>query len=595
MAPLPDLAAAPPGPSLRGCLRGSGWSAGAPPPGFNGGAKAPAPSPFRHAAVRDAPATLAAANAPSVAMGAAAAVVTALAVVASRRQRGVRGATRWAALRGFGPGAASRVVLRARRFEEAKPWKDEEADVEDDREDPQGYGGPDAGKAERKAALKLKRKKRRAIKRNPGRWNCKVCGNHNYEFREVCNFCNRRKGMTKTQLQEEYLSKGATLAQEPAPVFAPAREVFAASGELEEEVRRARETEPAEPSRGLRPARARVDDSEINVLEKARLVAEADWQDVRDDILLVDGMMGSDSFDGMLPRTFLKRVKNASVPTSIAEHIELHQLGKRRLRMLPRGITRPKDFSGSDPAHNGRMDSLDDGKVDTLGRMAAAVGDGFMRRRASSYCNGLRDQPGVFPLAERPEFAFIGASNVGKSSMLNALTRTQALAEARDEPGLTRSIAWYKPSRLPADILDLPGYGFARGADFGLPLADFVANRKALRGLYVLIDARCGLRPSDWRWLQQLGLGGPEKTFVLTKCDQVLPRRLGKIARVVLEDLKLIPRAQQRLIMVSSKQGQGMHDLRMQLCARSVELANRARRRHGKRYTDAAQLTRLAA
>jgi len=239
----------------------------------------------------------------------------------------------------------------------------------------------------------------------------------------------------------------------------------------------------------------------------------------------------------------------------------------------------PVHFSGSDPQHNGMRDSADDGNTSSIGRMANAVQKGFMRQRATAYISGLRGQPGVFPVAERPEVAFIGASNVGKSSLLNSLTRTMKLAEAADDPGVTRSINWYKCSRLPLDVIDLPGYGFAKGAEYGPLLADFVCNRKALRMLYVLIDARSGLSPLDWEFMKLLDSKGPEKVFVLTKTDLVRPKMLPKVATMVLEDLRCIPRASQRLVMVSAREGNGMHDLRQNMCERIVAWAKRMQQR----------------
>jgi len=309
-------------------------------------------------------------------------------------------------------------------------------------------------------------------------------------------------------------------------------------------------------------------DPGLDVLERARLAAEEGWQDERWDQL--GQTIDMDTYHSLLPRSFLNRRRHTSAPASIKEHIELHQLGKRTLRKWPKGEHRPKHFSGSDPAHNGMRDSADDGKTSTLGRLAVAVQRGFLRLRASSHPQGLRGRPGTFPLAERPEVAFIGCSNVGKSSLLNAVTRTMKLAEARDDPGVTRSINWYKCSRLPVDVIDLPGYGFAKGADYGSLLVDFVTTRKALRLLYVLIDARCGLRPRDWEWLQLLGDSGPEKCFVLTKSDLVTPKDLAKVATIVLQDLESVPRSSKRLLIISARNGTGMHDLRVHMASRAI-------------------------
>lgn len=418
-----------------------------------------------------------------------------------------------------------------------------------------------------------------------GDWMCRCCGNHNWAKRTECNKCGARKGMSKTQQEEERAIREAALAEGASPVFASANLV----------PEEAEDSQADSRASGVQQKRYRAkwEDAELNVLEKAQMEAEADWGDFPEDLLLDTEELNNHQWT---PRDkFIQRCKDAEPSMGIKEHVEKHQLGRRKLEKLPRGMHRPVVFSGSDPAHNGQRGSTDDGSEDQLGRMANAVAKGFMRQRASSYCNGIRAQPGVYPRAERPEFAFIGASNVGKSSLMNALTRTQKLAEARDEPGVTRNINWYKCSRLPADVVDLPGFGFARGADFGPTLADFVATRRSLQALYFLLDARYGLRPSDWKWLRWLGRDGPEKIFILTKCDLVLPKDLTKVATVVLKDLKKVPKASQRLIMVSAREGQGMHDLRMEMCARGVDLANRARRRAAKRKARLADQVSAAA
>ncbi|CAK0840790.1 unnamed protein product [Prorocentrum cordatum] len=315
----------------------------------------------------------------------------------------------------------------------------------------------------------------------------------------------------------------------------------------------------------------------MDLLERARLAAEEGWEE-----RLWQSGYGGHAVDyvAMVPEVYKGRVRDAHPKEAVKRHIEALRLGKRTKRRLPKGpngqaIQRPKHFSGSDPVHNGLIDSIDNGKTSPLGEMAVRLSKGYLRLQAEAYMNGVKGQHGVFPVAMRPEVAFIGASNAGKSSLMNAITRTQKLADTGDLPGVTRSMKWYRPSELPIDIIDMPGFGYARGAEFQSTVIDFIATRKSLRLVYFLVDARSGLRPPDWRFLAHLGAEGPQRAFIMTKCDMLPPGDLAKAATVALQDLKSVPKASPRLLMVSSREGNGMHDLRMDLCSRVVAWSKR--------------------
>eukprot|EP00931_Biecheleriopsis_adriatica_P059209 TRINITY_DN35394_c0_g1_i1.p1 TRINITY_DN35394_c0_g1~~TRINITY_DN35394_c0_g1_i1.p1 ORF type:complete len:505 (+),score=91.14 TRINITY_DN35394_c0_g1_i1:163-1515(+) len=367
-----------------------------------------------------------------------------------------------------------------------------------------------------------------------------------------------------------------------SPVFPPAAEV-APEASLRSiatiDKRRTGSRSKAAPKGLVKEAIVDWDDPGANVLEQAREKAE-DWdgwsEDNYEDIAAASHK-STETF--WVTKSWRQRRTEVEAPRAIKDFIELHRLGDRPLRKLKRGTRRQQVFAGADPAHSNEPDAMDDGKDSTLGRLAVALHRGFLRHRARCHPAGDPEQRGTFPLAERPEVAFIGPSNVGKSSLLNAITRTQKLAEARDEPGLTRSIDWFKCSRLPIDIIDLPGYGYAKGADFGGLLADFIATRKSLRTLYVLVDARTGLQDSDTKFFADLGDRGPEKVFILTKSDMVVPKYLAKSATLVLQDIKFVPRSSQRLIIVSSRLGQGMHDLRCHLCSRAIAMVKEQQKR----------------
>eukprot|EP00435_Cladocopium_sp_Y103_P064034 s332_g25.t1 len=239
-----------------------------------------------------------------------------------------------------------------------------------------------------------------------------------------------RKREEKREQRRRWLEDLERPEEETEKVEVPsgAAPVFAAAAESEDQDSSGTSSSHPEP--------LNWDDPGLNVLERARLAAE-DWGEWDESGWSTDpaASYGTDEVIP-LPRVFKKRRGEAEAPKPIKNFIELHQLGLRKLPKLARGETRPAIFCGSDPAHDGRRGAVDDGRGDSLGRMAVAVHKGFMRQRARCHPTGLRDEVGSFPLPERPEVAFIGASNVGKSSLLNALTRTQKLAPAKTSVSL---------------------------------------------------------------------------------------------------------------------------------------------------------------
>lgn len=125
----------------------------------------------------------------------------------------------------------------------------------------------------------------------------------------------------------------------------------------------------------------------------------------------------------------------------------------------------------------------------------------------------------------KPEFAFIGRSNVGKSSLINMLTDSPGLAKVSATPGKTRLInhflindAWY--------VVDLPGYGYARVSktqrkEFSKLILDYVLRREQMQVLFVLIDARLEPQKIDLDFIQLLGEQGVPFALVFTKCDKL--------------------------------------------------------------------------
>jgi GTP-binding protein len=128
------------------------------------------------------------------------------------------------------------------------------------------------------------------------------------------------------------------------------------------------------------------------------------------------------------------------------------------------------------------------------------------------------------PALERPEFAFIGRSNVGKSSLLNLLTARSNLARVSDLPGKTRLMNFYAVNHR-WRLVDLPGYGYAKvskndRADFNEAAADYIRKRKTLRLVFLLIDSRHEPHPVDLDFLEWLIEAGVPFAVVFTKIDK---------------------------------------------------------------------------
>ena len=145
------------------------------------------------------------------------------------------------------------------------------------------------------------------------------------------------------------------------------------------------------------------------------------------------------------------------------------------------------------------------------------------------------------PPWEQPEFAFIGRSNVGKSSMINMLSNKDGLAKVSATPGKTRLINFFLMNDS-WSLVDLPGYGFAKAAkhekfDFNQRVGDYIEHRLNLRHVFVLIDSRLPPQTIDLDFLAWLGETGAPFSLVFTKADKQSPTKTRKQIALFLETM----------------------------------------------------------
>ncbi len=199
------------------------------------------------------------------------------------------------------------------------------------------------------------------------------------------------------------------------------------------------------------------------------------------------------------------------------------------------------------------------------------------RRLFARECRFLR---GVAELEQLPDYglpevAFAGRSNVGKSSLINALTGRRVLARTSNTPGRTQEINFFDlGGRLM--LVDLPGYGYARAPRdkvrrwTGLVRA-YLRGRPVLRRACVLVDARHGLKDSDREVMTMLGEAAVAFQVVLTKCDKIKPAALAALLEATQAELARRAAAHPEIVATSAQTGAGIPELRAQLAPLAEE------------------------
>jgi GTP-binding protein len=173
------------------------------------------------------------------------------------------------------------------------------------------------------------------------------------------------------------------------------------------------------------------------------------------------------------------------------------------------------------------------------------------------------------------EIAFAGRSNVGKSSLINALVSKKGLARTSNTPGRTQELNYFVPDGYsgeagdlpPMALVDMPGYGYAKApkaqVDTWTKLVfDYLKGRVTLKRVYVLIDARHGIKKNDEEVLSLLDKAAVSYQIVLTKIDKIKAAGVPRLVAETAEKVKKRPAAFPAILATSSEKGEGMDELR---------------------------------
>ena len=173
------------------------------------------------------------------------------------------------------------------------------------------------------------------------------------------------------------------------------------------------------------------------------------------------------------------------------------------------------------------------------------------------------------PLSDLPEVAFAGRSNVGKSSIINALTGQKSLAKTSNTPGRTQQLNYFNLSDK-IHIVDLPGYGFAQAPESMVKqwqnlIFAYLQGRVNLKRVFVLIDSRHGIKKVDLEIMEMLDKAAVTYQIVLTKIDKISEKALEKVLAETQKTIKDHAAAYVTVLATSSEKKSGLNELRCEI------------------------------